>query len=410
VSLKSGTVGVASGEFSLFAFLPWKRRGYTPLKYFIPNASEICGAFCLAGLFCTHVLSAIVFAPIALLYSLFLGRRSFRRCILVGVWAVLLSAAYLLPSVLYASYTSGYRNSVFLGEEISNTFLFHGSPQSEPLTVRIIFISMMVICGVSIAFVKYTDRKHTRTQLVFWIIMLSLCLVMMVRISEPLYACLPVLRRIQFVSRFLSPATLATCVLLAFLMNQWRQHRFGLRLLTGMAMFVFVIPMLAINIRGYSLAFGPERVTNGKMAGIDATGEYLPGSGNLFKARELFPVTRSNGSSDIRILSGSGRASLEPKSARHFLLNVQADTEMEIILHQFWFPKWVAFAHDKTTVKLNPDADSGLLKIQIPKGQHQISIRLQALWPEQVGWWISLVSVLFCLLNLQAARHFMKRT
>lgn len=126
----------ANAECWAFAFLPLvllsfhrlARNNERPRHWIshslLPSNATIFASLSLAALFCCHVLTALAFAPIAIAYAWSLGRAAFGRAVVAGQWAVLVSAAYLLPAVLYAQYISGSQDPFYMGNCTRREFLF----------------------------------------------------------------------------------------------------------------------------------------------------------------------------------------------------------------------------------------------------------------------------------------------
>jgi hypothetical protein len=196
----------------------------------LPWRVTALAALSLAALFCTHLLTAITFAPVALLYAWSLGWDAFRRAVVAGMWAILLSAGYLLPMALYGQYTVAPDTPFFMGEYLGRTFFFPTLTLAQPLfrndafnrRLLVIFIGLAVVVAASgVSLLSRGSEPRNRGRLALWFGLLWLCMVMMLPVAEPLYSTVPGLKRVQFVWRFLSPATFVACVMVTLLIDTW---------------------------------------------------------------------------------------------------------------------------------------------------------------------------------------------
>jgi len=377
----------------------------------------------LAGLLFTHVLTAIVFAPVAAAFALSRGWRTFRGLLTAGVVALGLSAIYWLPLVAFQCLTNGSRWDWTNGDDLGKTVFFSTLKWSKPLVSDDAFnrrlfhiflgFALVGVIGLLAAWNLKFDRPVRRRMMV-WILVLAGCLAMMLPISLPIYSYASPLRYIQFSWRFLGCATLAHSLLVAFLLDAfWKKAaREGLSRLRLWLGRVAAAAVLVVAVY-WAAVLGAEKYREGyfdkgklqptppgaNVSAPDAHGEYTPVSANEEEALHLFP---NAGSAAPRLLEGAGRVAGTPKSARHWTLDIQATSPCRVVVPQYWFPGWKASGSGLgEEFPVQSESKSGLVQIEVPAGRHLVDLRLGALWPELVGRWVSLGTV--CGLGLVAA-------
>jgi hypothetical protein len=378
------------------------------LSHAVPSQQIILTAFSLAALFCCHVLTAIMFAPIALGYALLLGRFTFFRAITAGLWSLLLSAIYLLPAVMYSAYIAGHDDAFFMGEHFRTTFFFPNLQLRMPLHVNdefhqglfVVFVGQIVIlamCIISLLFGKALNDK--RRLMILFIILLQFCIAMMLPISEQIYEVIPAFQRLQFAWRFLSPATFLSSAMIGILaISKGRVSALD-RLVLGIAVGAWISTSLFVNEQLYRLNYSSEtsnwrgRPPAIELDSLDAFGEYVPSGENLTSAQKVFEFSTNSTPFSFVVLSGDGRVAIEPHTARWLKIETDSKSGLSLLVHQFWFPGWMARdAASGKPIAVTRHRQSGLIQLVIPEGHKNLDLRLTMLWPETIGLVTSIVS------------------
>jgi len=392
----------------------------------IPSQPVIFAAFSLAALFCCHVLTAIAFAPVAIVYALSLGRATFGRAVMAGAWSLCVSAVYLLPAALYSDYVSGSNNAFFMGESFRTTFFFpdlqlqRPTFNNQPLH-HYLFVTfagqlfIQVLCIVALLFRIVPDSG--RRQILLLILLLHFCVCMMLPVSEPLYVVFPFLQRLQFTWRFLSPTTLICTMMISVLLVQKRNVFLKHWMVIGAATVAFILTALYVNFQVYRVNFSAhDAVRQEEPASIDyhridAFGEYVPAGANIPLAEQFFEATTNKTPSAFRLISGDGQVAVTRQTARRFTIESDSENWSEVVLHQFWFPGWSA--RDLASGEIIPVTQhhgDGLLEVSIPGGRRRIDLRLSMLRPEAAGIAISSVSASWLLAVIAGRFLGRKRT
>jgi hypothetical protein len=338
-----------------------------------------------------------------------LGRGAFGRAVVAGHWAVLVSAAYLLPAMLYAQYISGSHNAFYMGEHIRLSFFFPSLQLSHPTFTSgpferllvLSFASIAVIAGSSFFWFRARNMgKDERRSLILWCVLLQLCLCMMLPVAEPIYTFVAPLRRLQFTWRFLSPATFAGSVLVVLLLSGREKRRWQWALV-AIVIATSLYTSWSVNSELYRSNYLTENGTWRKerpsieFNGLDALGEYVPVGAKIDAAQNVFSDTNAS-PLHYRIISGAGNVSVRKVSGRRFTVESDSEERLSVVLHQFWFPGWVAKA-GADVVPVTQQGQSGLMSISIPPGRRTTNLRLTMLWPEAVGTTLSALAAAWFL-------------
>lgn len=385
----------------------------------IPSPAAIFTALTLALVFVCHVLTAIAFAPIALAYAMILGIETFKRVFVAGAWAVLLAAVYLLPVAAYSKYIAGHTNPFFMGEMFRTTFFFPEFHLAQTTFVKdafhqqlaIAFGGQVIIWAIALASLFFKGKEiKQRRHLILLCCAAQFCILMMLPISEPLYAGLPFIRRLQFAWRFLGPGTLV-CVTILVLLFPNEKSAWKETISAAAAVLMFVLTAVAVSIPLLRMHFSNEHRPSTKMVdvdlrAVDGFGEYVSAGADIIKAQSFFSDTNAS-PWDWRRIAGAGSVVVKKTEPRRVLLTTESSESSTFVFHQFYFPGWRAFVPGTgEQVPLVRHPGTGLLQMGVRREQRMIELRLTRLWPEQIGiltsvlavTWLTLISLRYSFL------------
>ncbi len=386
-------------------------------------------AFSLTALIMTHLPTTVTFAPFILGFALFLGKKGYNATMLSGLLSLGFSAAYWVPAFFLRVYTKGASDQSFNGAGMEGTFFFPTLDWQIPLFTNdvfnrrllYIFLGMVIIWGalyLSILLFPRTDeQRNKRSDLLFWSLMMGICLLFMTPCTNLIYEWVPGFKNIQFSWRFLGCATFMSCLLLCFVLEVfWRKPLqqdgtnslipFSVAKLWAGRSLGSVILLVMLGTAGvlgwvkYQDAFwdmeaGMLRTppTSIDVYDRNAWAEYDPVAANLKEAQGFFPEDIRTGNKwEPRFKETGGTLKVFTRGARHWELECQTDTEQSLLLPQYWFPGWEAKSGTQI-LSVGPEVRSGLIQINIPPGRHQITLRLRPLWPEWTGLYLSLITL-----------------
>jgi hypothetical protein len=369
-------------------------------------------ALVLAGLLFTHPLTAVAFFPVAVVFSIARGWNTFACAAVAAAVALCIGACYLAPLVAHQGFTQGAEMGWVKGDNIGRTMFFPTLHWSEPLMRddpfnRRLLYTFYCFCftwaAVNVAIMLFPSGKGA-IRLWLWTMILAFCLFMMVPLSLAVYEIIPTLRRIQFAWRFMVCATFAGSLLVSLLMDafgsQPRGERYCGSLWWGRGV-ALAIPGATL---GLALVLGAEKhvesfsgsngllrtaPSNVNVYAPDAFGEYVPIGADSRAALAMFP-NHFGSRQNCVIARGAGSAGVMFRSARRWLVQIDAETHCSVVLPQFWFPGWtVTSSNTGEMVRVLRRNDSGLLELESPPGEHFVDLRLEPLLAERLGTWLS---------------------
>jgi hypothetical protein len=110
---------------------------------------------------------------------------------------------------------------------------------------------------------------------------------------------------------------------------------------------------------------------------------------DLTRLSEKFPI--------IQIDAGKASWLIRQWQPRRIVLQINAITDTEFTIHQFYYPGWTAKLKGSSQSLPVHFSELGLLQISVPTGKHEVSLTLDAVIEERIGQIISVVSAVLTL-------------
>ena len=252
-------------------------------------------------------------------------------------------------------------------------------------------------------------RVRHRTHLIYFALATVVILILMLPISEPLWAALPFMAYFQFPWRLLG----AAAVLLAVLGGAGYgalalQENLGGRMRTWLPAVGVALPMLLALPLSQPTPWQPFGEVNmlrmtliensGRWLGTTSTADYVPATVEMLPERKEsvvanfslgLPLDRLN-----RVATPEG-TTINTEIVRPLLTRYQIDAPEAFLLrlYQFDFPGWrVTLDGQPTATELaKPE---GFIAVPVPEGQHIVEVRFGTTPDRTAAWLISALSIL----------------
>jgi len=367
----------------------------------------------------THTLSALIFAPIAIIYILALsfsvdGWRSALR--LFGIWflgfgiSLALSAFFTLPVLLESKDIQLYRTFLPGDLDYRNNFLTLSTLLSLPANFdpHLVFNLMPASLPwpqLTLACVALLDsiRKRERRRIVlgFWILGFGICFLTL-SASAPLWSALPLARLIQFPWRLVGPASLFLAALAGVGLTRLASRHFGILgfWLLGFAIFSFFLFSLSwtyhINFDSLPATVSPAdavnyEITTGQL-GTTAAGEYLPRWVGQLPAPDTLNFSETELPSRLAPLPATVTVDVLRLTLHAEELSYNSPQPFTATFNRFYFPGWAATV-DHAPASISPSSPNGLIAVAAPAGQHTLRLELRPTRPQAIGTVISLIAL-----------------
>ncbi|MCP4539322.1 MAG: hypothetical protein GY832_19475 [Chloroflexi bacterium] len=349
------------------------------------------------GLILTHNAFALLFAPLLLTYTLIVGRQRGVKAMLWGILALLtgigLSTFFWMPALAELDLVHSERLGGAWVFQYTNNFLpleqlFAPPHTADPTLINDwparglgLIPALLAATGLIVTLrCNSSARNHQRRlPLAFFSGALTLCLFLILPISQPVWDALPLLQRVQFPWRLVGPAALCAAVLAGSILTT--KHKTNKPTLVAAAL----IPLIILSNLGWfyprhcpppqdtSIAgmIAWERATD--TLGTTAKGEYLPNWMHRFPVRldniddtpivRLPPESLPEGTHVIHANYGPTNATIELDAPAPFQARYLA----------FYYPGWRVTVDDKPT-PITPTEPGGLISFHVPAGRHTIRV------------------------------------
>lgn len=383
-----------------FAFAEYWALVWLPLILFFtyklvhPSRFAIVGlSMSYALLILTHLPTLLMFLPVSIAYLLVMSENRI-KALLRGVIALILSvglaATYLLPAMTTQDAIS--MNAILeKGYLYSNNFLFSKKflPYHNPyFWMYLEGIAVGMIAIAILAFVLASRQRESR----FWFGVSIVSFLMMIPVSQPVWAILPALQRIQFPWRFNTVLLVSVTALIAIAIPTVERRK-NLIFTAGL---LLTLGLLLTNGAAMKLRLKPianPQVVRAIQINKEAALEYRPKS----VAPEYFTTDAiaqlANQFPQRWKLDSNGEIHINQWEPREIGFQSKTTAETWVTLRQFYYPGWFAYA-DSLPLKVQPAEKTGLLRVQVPAGEHSIQARLGEGGAEVFGRWISAIALL----------------
>jgi len=400
---------LALAEFWAFAWMPLILYAVTEIVSGSKTGSlKLAVGYSL--LIMTHLSTTLIFSPLPLLYAWVLSDRDKKLKVAFNVlssmiFGLCLSAIYLLPVLMTQDHVVLSRMTEGRGSYHQGFLLSGETLQPLPWQGYWKFLSSstlftLMVSAIFILPSWLSQNSLTRRIGIFWCSISVIAVFMMYPWSEPLWRMLPTLQKIQFPWRFnmiLSVAASASIVIgLYALKNEASRYERIARV------FIFsIVIALAIIAGNLFLERASRQLDPEDLAIIvhsqqfnEGASEYLPRWVPDEMVALIIAKEMQQSIPRIQIAEGDGNAQIRKWQSRHIEISVQTQEKILLEVGQFFYPGWTAkAAAGDASYSLSPSGH-GTLEIQIPEGEHLISITLDAGREEVIGRWVSLVSLM----------------
>lgn len=371
-------------EITAFFFIPLVLLAIHNLSRRINWKNIMFMVFSYITLLLSHPFFMMIFSSLFILYTIYLWwtkrSRVFLFTIIISLFFSFgITSFYFIPLQLENKYTH-YDISPFNGTlfyEQYNTIEKLFTPQwsflgkygnKEYITYQLGVLHWFIIFISLASIVWLWKRKEKRRPLYSFltvsIMSFLISIFFMLPISFPIYKLLRPLQQIQFPWRFLSLSITSTAIILAILLEQWKNIRLPIVISVIIVSFYLYLPYS----KGHNYVQKEDRYylqefeTNTEGPGTQPRWAAAP---ELYKR----PTTYAS------IIEGKGSISIKNRKTTKHLYQVESSENTRIVDNTFYFPGWVVLIDGKpVNIEFQDQRYRGLITFNVPQGNHNINI------------------------------------
>ncbi|MBU1031987.1 hypothetical protein KKE03_03660 [Patescibacteria group bacterium] len=349
------------------------------------------GSIFLAFLILSHNVTALIFAPVLLIFGFFLFKKV-KATVIIFLLGLGLSAWFFLPAIWEKPYT---RFDLIFADFYKDHFpslwqlirspwgygLSHPqNPQGGDMSYQlgIIHIGVMLVLGL-----------WFRKPLVLFVLGgFILSIFLMLQNSQPLWDNLPFLNLVQFPWRFLSVSVFMAAVAAALLVKALPFKK--------IAFVILLVLVIYANRNHWNIneKFDPGEEYYRSLKTTSTTyGEHLPKWGR---------VMDKTAKSKLEFVEGGENIKIVKDQSAQVLAVVEATAASKLRFNQFYFPGWEIKIDDKSIdFDYKVDGESyGLPVFDIEQGRHKVLAEFKNTPDRNLADAISVVSVIVWLILL----------
>ena len=379
---------------------------FTTLVMSRKRAALLGIAVAYAFLILSHLVSVLIFSliPLALVLVLFARSERMEAALRVAAGMTLgtcLSAFYLLPALLQAKNFPVLRllrppyyfleQNLISFADLTNREMRGGFVFWVALTTLSVVAFLILCC--SVLFLK--GRSASKPQILFWVAACALPVFLMLRISLPIWNHVPPLfKGVQYPWRFNIVLCLAAVYLTARFLSEVSRFSVLPRIILLGAVSAIVLSWVVPYVQIWS-RYGtdvykpvPRQLVNEDDGWFDSWSAEGMDQASALKA---------SAQARVRFLAGSETPDVLLWKARHLQFRINSPSGGWVEVNQFYYPGWTASATGTAgPLPIRAALHDGLMEMEVPPGRQEIHVDLLAVPGEQLGRWISLLSLLLC--------------
>jgi len=389
-------------------------------------------AFAYALLVLSHLPSTLLFSGVPVLYAVFLAPKGQMKravtLVVAGMFAGgMLGAIYLLPAMTTQHYASvGAQVSGYFS--YAQHFLFTNAPFDLPgktqgfidyalafrsAVNRAARVTLGILLGgylVTLLIVRAERAGKLRSATgprnvaplrfaSFWLAIAVAATFMMSPSSVAIWRALPMLQQVQFPWRINVVLVCAAAAVVATACALLIEHAAELRKSDGQRPSSAIVPAMALGV-GVVALLGSQLLSAARtLSELHAVGRNTPpqilvidyeGNRPSTLRRELFTqeVIQHLGASlpRVSVARGTGTVEVVGWHPRKIVLAVDAQTDMQLVVKQLYYPGWTAHSRtDDVVLPVAPADPIALVSLQVPPGKREIVVSLDASTAERAG-------------------------
>lgn len=379
---------------SLFKVIVSKNQNYLPLL-----------SVSTAGLLLAHNVSALMFAPVVLLYGLILVSSEKLRwqqiwlIILAGLVGVGVAGFFVFPALLESKLVRlGFGNTVPYSDHWATlkeliyskwTYGYSGVNEVNRQSFQVGIAQWLVVLSSLVLILFYLlvkKAKHFAIPLLM-LVTFGGTIFLMVEQSQFIWKTVTPLQQIQFPWRLLAVTMVASSYLSAWLIAQKPK-------------ILLVLPLIALILyanRNYLRTWEAKRYTDE----FYTTDKFLY-HGSTDIAWESLPIWVKErpccfNPTLIQSPEEAQKNKLTPLKGEVYRYEINVDNPTKVDLALLYFPNWQVLVNGKE-VEISPTERYGLIEFNVPAGKSIIAVKLKSTPIQNISNWISLFSVFILII------------
>jgi hypothetical protein len=397
----------------------------------------VIGAAAYAAVWLMHAPASLMVSLVLGVYLLVLIWNSperARRVLQLGGMLLLgagLAAFFLVPAFLERDQVQYWRAIASTGADYRNYFLslaeLIGPAQtSDPLLINPApphsignALGLMVIAGAMLTWRRRARLEADFKRHVVWaVVTLVGVMVMMLPISEPVWAHVPLMPFIQFPWRFLGVASMlasliAGAAVTAAVENGQSARAWSVRRESVMGVGLLVLWVGAVPWMYPRLCAAPENHTQSSyvsyeaatgLLGTTALSEYLPVAAQEVPTTSPMAAAMLAGQPTTRWDAPGARVLESSDDGLHADLKLESAVPVSVTYRAFYFPGWQARI-DGQPVPISITYPAGVMWVNVPAGQHQVLFRFESTPLRTISEVVSALALLLAVLLLVLDRR-----
>ncbi len=345
--------------------------------------------------------AVMIHYSLALLIVVYACIRRSPRVLLTGIFAVLLGAGlaafYLVPAV-YEQRWVNIAEAVSPGVRPVDSFLFAHTTDPDHDAFNHL-VSTVATAEILLTLAAAWAARNWRTRRrELWYLLVSwatVCPVLMLSITGPLWNILPKLRFVQFPWRLLLCLGVPFTLLTTLGLRRWTARA---------AVYVAMLCVLAFVWLHFQAPWWDHPADLREMQDFMATGAGYEGVDEYTPIAIQPPIDVDKDARRVTV-QGPARALIRVSDwrAQHRAFTAEMSAPDNLVLHLFNYPAWQVEVNGRP-VQAGTREGSGQMLVPVEAGANRVQISFTRTWDRKLGPWISLLALLLIIVLLCVPR------
>lgn len=397
----------ALAEFAAFPFYGFALYGFGAYAKRRHTGYLLLGTIAYAGVMFSHNVAALTFTPLLIGFVVltFWDARSWsvlRNQVLGIAGGLGLSAAVWIPALAERKYVGldrlldGYlrysNHFVFLHQLFSSKWGYGISVpgDGDDLSFSLGWCHLILVAVVLVVVLLYPKLTSRRWVWFFGGACVGYCFFALTD-SQWIWDRVRLLQYLQFPWRMLGAASLCIALLIAAIAPALQRLPRFREVAFACALGLLIVPNLPhdqpVGFQDVDLSLWRPAALASDGINVSTASEYVP------RWVVLWPKYSPD---MLRVVSGDASAIQDFRSADDWEGKIRSEKSATAELSVAWFPGWQVRI-DGHAVSAVPNQQTGLIRFEVPPGDHRIAVRWTRTWPRALGATLSIISMLVLL-------------
>jgi hypothetical protein len=378
------------------------------ILYFAARATRAWGlwlvglAVAYAMLILSHLVSVFIFSwvPLVVAFAESQPAQRLKSIVRIGTAMLLgtgISCFYFLSALAHAKYFPVSRLPLWnkLGYHLLTAGrVFQTDPEGFLRVISFAVLDLAMICVVCGLVIWAKGSPESKSKILLWLPIVVFPLLLMHGRSALIWRKCPALfAAIQYPWRLNIILCIASLPIIATLLTEAGRFTRGLRITLYVFLFLLIGPWLLTYTSIWNCY---QTQTAVPKSPVDEDDGWFPAW--TPQGLDQTSALKASMGPRARFVANDGEATVLKWEPRHIEIATESKAGGLVMINQFYYPAWrIGSNGESAETGLSAKMPEGLIQVRVPPGSQKIQVQIPVGRAEQLGWWISGLSLILAL-------------